>query len=369
MAINATGNSSLEALSNSYKSTTKEDDSDVLGRDDFLTMLVAQLKNQDPLNPMEGSDFSAQLAQFSQLEQLMNLNDTMESFQTNMETGSESNVIDYVGKTVTGNVDSIEVVDGTPFGGFYSIEESSDVMVQIYDENGKEVRTLYPGQKSAGTYEFAWDGLDSNGDAVDDGSYKYTVLADTGSGFMTVPTTVTGTVDSIVYNDGKAYLKVQGILVDPDSLIQADNGSEIATAAGSAVDYLGKKISTSMPLIEYDGSSEEAAMVRFEPPEKTDVVVRIFDASGQEIKSIKVASEEINKGEENEVVWDGTDESGNKVSEGFYTYAVTSDSGALDITVSQEVTEIRVVNGTQYLVLGDSGFLSTVSAITNVKEI
>lgn len=84
MAINATGNSSLDALSSSYKSTVTENDEDVLGRDAFLTMLVAQLKNQDPLNPMEGSDFSAQLAQFSQLEQLMSLNDTMEALQTNM---------------------------------------------------------------------------------------------------------------------------------------------------------------------------------------------------------------------------------------------------------------------------------------------
>ncbi|WP_049770472.1 FlgD immunoglobulin-like domain containing protein [Desulforapulum autotrophicum] len=369
MAINATGNSSLDALSSSYKSTVTENDEDVLGRDAFLTMLVAQLKNQDPLNPMEGSDFSAQLAQFSQLEQLMSLNDTMEALQTNMGGGSESNVIDYVGKVVTGNVDSIEVADGTAFGGFYNIEETSDVMVSIYDEAGNEVRTLYPGQKTAGSYDFNWDGRDNTGAVVDDGSYKYTVMGNNGSGFVTVPTSVTGTVDSIVYNEGKAYLKVQGVLVDPESLVQVGSSVETERSQGSAVDYLGRKISTSMPLISYDGSSAEAANVVFEAPEKTDVTVRLFDASGQEIKSIKLAAEDVDEGQENEVVWDGTDNSGNTVDKGLYTYAVTSDSSALDVSLSENVSEIRVINGTQYLVLGNSGFLSTISAVTNVQEI
>ncbi len=369
MAVNATGNSSLDALSSAYTAKETEKEEDVLGRDAFLTMLVAQLKNQDPLNPMEGSDFSAQLAQFSQLEQLMSLNDTMETLQTNMGGGSESNIIDYVGKVVTGNVDSIEVVDGTPFGGFYNIEETSDVMVSIYDEAGKEVRILYPGQKTAGSYDFTWDGRDNSGALVDDGSYKYTVMANTGSGFVNVPTSVTGTVDSVVYNEGKAYLKVQGVLVDLESLIQVGNSVETERSQGSAVDYLGRKISTAMPLIDYDGSSAEAAKVAFEVPEKTNVTVRFFDASGQEVKSIKLASDDVKQGEANQVIWDGTDSSGNTVEKGIYAYAVTSDSGALDSSLSGEVSEIRVINGTQYLVLGDSGFLSTIITITNVQEI
>ena len=369
MAVNATTNSTLDALSNSYKSTTAEKEEDILGRDAFLTMLVAQLKNQDPLNPMEGTDFSSQLAQFSQLEQLMNLNDTMETFMSSMGEESESNAIDYVGKKVTGNVDSIEVVGGTPFGGFYNIDESSDIMVKIYDKSGNEVRTLYPGQKSAGTYDFSWDGKDSTGTLVEDGSYKYTVLADTGSGYTAIPTTVTGTVDSIVYNEGKAYLKVQGILIDPESLVQVGNVGEVETTQGSAVDYLGRSITTSMPLIDYDGSSDEAATISFEVPTKTDVTVRFFDASGEEIKSIKVDADDIKAGEENKVVWDGTDKNKDKVAEGVYSYAITSGSGALDVAVSEEVTEIRVLNGTQYLVLGDSGYLSGVGSITKVKEI
>ncbi|MDY0219642.1 MAG: FlgD immunoglobulin-like domain containing protein [Desulfobacterium sp.] len=367
MAINVTGNSSLDALNNAYKPKDKEKSEDVLGRDAFLTMLVAQLKNQDPLNPMEGSDFSAQLAQFSQLEQLMQLNTTMESLQTGEE--GHSNVVDHVGKTVTANVDALEVVDGTPFGGFYNIQESSDVMIKIYDKAGNEVRTLYPGQKNPGNYDFKWDARSNSGGAVEDGSYTYAVLANNGSGFVEVPTIITGTVDSVVYNQGKAYLKVQGVLVDPASLIEVGGGSEPEKNPGSAVDYLGRKVSTSMPLVDYDGKNGEAGRFTFTPPGKSDVTLRIFDQSGQEIRSIRVDSEDVLRDEENEVTWDGTDKGGQRVPKGVYAYAVTSDSGALDVSASDEVTEIRVINGTQYLVLGSSGFLSTISTITNVKKI
>ncbi|MBI9087735.1 MAG: hypothetical protein JEZ12_00800 [Desulfobacterium sp.] len=368
MAVTAAGNSSLDALSNSYKSKESEKEEDVLGRDAFLTMLVAQLKNQDPLNPMEGSDFSAQLAQFSQLEQLMNLNDTMESMKKAEGSGSQSNITDYVGKMVTGEVDSIEVVDETPFGGLYNITKSADVMVKIYDKDGKEVRTLYPGQKDPGTYDLGWDGKDNAGQKVTDGSYKYTVLANDGSGFAAIPTSVTGTVESIVYNEGKAYLKVQGILVDPASLVQVGNAVEVEKPTESPVDYLGRKITTSHPLISYDGSAEEAAKVKFEVPEKAEVILRIFDKSGQQIQSIKVPKDEVKVGEENEVTWDGKDSRGKTVAEGLYSYAITSGSGTVDVSMSENVSEIKVINGTQFLALGDTGFLSTVGSITNVKE-
>jgi flagellar basal-body rod modification protein FlgD len=376
MAISATGNSSLDALSNSYKSNDKEknEKSDALGMDTFLTMLVAQLKNQDPLNPMEGSDFSAQLAQFSQLEQLMNLNDSVDSMKESEGSGSQTNVTDYVGKIVTGDVDSIEVVEGTPFGGLYNIKKSADVMVKVYDKDGNEVRTLYPGQKVPGTYDFKWDGKDNAGQKVGDGSYKYTVLANEGAGFVAIPTSVTGTVESIVYNEGKAYLKVQGILVDPASLVQVGNPAEVEKSTESPVDYLGRKITTSHPVISYDGSAKEAAKVKFELLKDADATVRIFDASGQQIQTITVVGEDLKEGDDNpmvdkEAIWDGKDSRGNTMPEGLYSYAVTVGSEAVDVSMSENVSEIRVINGTQFLVLGDSGFLSTVGTITNVKEI
>jgi flagellar basal-body rod modification protein FlgD len=123
MTISSSQNSSLEKITSSYQSNEKEkaEKEDALGQDAFLTMLVAQLQNQDPLNPMDGTDFSAQLAQFSQLEQLISLNDSMADLAKAYDTNSEGDVVGYIGKQVTGNVDVMNVDEGTVSGGFYSL--------------------------------------------------------------------------------------------------------------------------------------------------------------------------------------------------------------------------------------------------------
>ncbi|HKK90852.1 MAG TPA: flagellar hook assembly protein FlgD, partial [Desulfobacteraceae bacterium] len=158
MTIESAQNKTMDRLSGSYQPRETEKEEDALGRENFLTMLVAQMENQDPLNPMEGSDFSAQLAQFSSLEQLMNLNKTMESMQTAFSSSSEPDVTGMVGKEVTGDVDSVEVVDSKPFGGSYTMTGTGEVMVEIFDSEGNQVRSLYPGQKNPGNYNINWDG-------------------------------------------------------------------------------------------------------------------------------------------------------------------------------------------------------------------
>jgi hypothetical protein len=106
MAITSTGNTSLDTITSAYQSNQNEktETAEDLGKEDFLTMLVAQLQNQDPLSPMEGTDFSAQLAQFSSLEQLMNLNDSMDSLASSFSNDSEGDMLGYMGKQVTGTV-------------------------------------------------------------------------------------------------------------------------------------------------------------------------------------------------------------------------------------------------------------------------
>ncbi len=114
-----TANSSLETITNSYEPYQTSEDEDALGRDVFLTMLVAQFQNQDPLNPMDGTDFSAQLAQFSQLEQLIGLNEAMDGLSGVLGNDSQDNVLDYIGKTVVGDVDVMNIDRGTISRGTY----------------------------------------------------------------------------------------------------------------------------------------------------------------------------------------------------------------------------------------------------------
>lgn len=367
MTISSTGNSSLDKITSSYQSsdTEKTDKEDALGRDAFLTMLVAQLENQDPLNPMDGTDFSAQLAQFSQLEQLINLNDSMESLAASFSEKSEGDALSYIGKQVTGNVDIMTVDEGAVSGGFYSLSKAADVMVTIADADGKTIKTLYPGQQATGSHLISWDGTDNNGDAVEDGSYTYTVLADTGSGYKEVPSSITGTVSGVAYNNGKPYLVVQGILLDPDSVtavanIAASDGSE------SALSYLGKTVTSGSPIVLMEDGDVSGDELNFNLDKQEDVTIKIYDAYDEVVKTITVSAANTVAGE-NKVEWDGISDSGYKAEDGLYYYTVKAGSSYAKTPVSEEVSGIKYVNGTQYLVMKDSGRLVSLSSITGIN--
>jgi flagellar basal-body rod modification protein FlgD len=367
MTISSTGNSSLDKISSSYQSSdsekTKKDDA--LGRDAFLTMLVAQLQNQDPLNPMDGTDFSAQLAQFSQLEQLINLNDSMDSLATSFSKKSEGDAVSYIGKQVTGNVNIMTVDEGTVSGGFYNLSKAADVMVSITDADGKTVKTLYPGQQATGSHLISWNGTDNNGDAVEDGSYTYTVLANTGSGFAAVPSSITGTVSGVAYNNGKAYLVVQGILLDLESVTAV---SDIAASGGSesALNYLGKTVTSNSPIILMEDGDVSGDELNFKLDAQKDVTIKIYDVYDELVKTITVSAGNTVSGE-NKVEWNGMSDSGYKAEDGLYYYTVKADSSYAKTTVSEEVSGIKYVNGGQYLVMKDSGRLVSLSTITGIN--
>ncbi len=367
MTISSTGNSSLEKITNSYQSsdTEKTNKEDALGRDAFLTMLVAQLENQDPLNPMDGTDFSAQLAQFSQLEQLINLNDSMDSLAASFGENSEGDAMTYIGKQVTGNVDTMTVDEGAVSGGFYSLSKAADVMVSITDADGKTVKTLYPGQQATGSHLISWDGTDNNGDAVEDGNYTYTVLANTGSGYAEVPSSITGTVSGVAYNNGKAYLVVQGILLDLKSVTAVSN-TDTSGGSESALSYLGKTVTSNSPIVLVEDGDVSGDELNFKLDAKNDVTINIYDVYDELVKTITVSADDTVAGE-NKVEWNGMSDSGYKVEDGLYYYAVKADSNYAKTPVSEEVSGIKYVNGGQYLVMKDSGRLVSLSTITGIN--
>lgn len=369
MSVSSTGNSSLENITNSYQSNAKDksEKSDALGQDAFLKMLVAQLQNQDPLNPMDGTDFSAQLAQFSQLEQLINLNSSMESIASAFSQDSEGDVVDYLGKQVTGNVDIMNVDEGTVSGGFYNLSKPGDVMINITNADGKTIKTIYDGQKDTGAHLISWDGTDNNGDAVGDGSYHYTVMANSGSGYAEVPSSITGNVEGIAYNDGKPYLVVQGILLDPDSItavidVEENNG----TSVDSLLAYLGQTVSSSSPIVLVEDGVVSGEELSFNLDTPEDATIKIYDAYDELVATIPVSSEDL-VGGENSVHWDGLADSGYQVADGLYYYTVKTDSGFAKTSISEEVSGIKYMNNSQFLVMKDSGRLVALSTITGIN--
>lgn len=369
MAVSSTGNASLDTITASYQSNDnkKTEKEDALGRDTFLTMLVAQLQNQDPLNPMDGTDFSAQLAQFSQLEQLINLNDSMTNMAKAFTDNSEGDVVNLVGKQVTGNVDVMNVDEGTVSGGFYNLSQPAEVMITITDASGKTVKTLHEGQQTTGSHLISWDGTDNSGTAVEDGSYNYTVMANTGSGYTQVPSSVTGKVEGVTYNNGKAYLVVQGVLLDPNSLtavseIEQQNGSSSTT---TPLEYIGKTVSSNAPIVLVEDGSVNGSELSFNLDRQEDVIINIYDAFDELIRTIAISSDQT-QGGDNTLEWDAVSNSGNQVSDGLYYYTVNTDSGNAKTAVQEEVSGIKYMNNSQYLVLKDSGRLISIKSITGI---
>jgi flagellar basal-body rod modification protein FlgD len=162
--------------------TTTSTKNNTLGQDQFLTLLVAQLQNQDPLNPADATEFTAQLAQYSQLEQLFNLNDSMDQLTTAQNHSERLSALSLIGQDVI--VEGSEFTLGKePVQIGYKIDGSvTGANVLIKDSSGKTVRTLAGKDLSAGNHFLTWDGKDSSGNSLAAGTYSVTVDADTSKG-------------------------------------------------------------------------------------------------------------------------------------------------------------------------------------------
>jgi flagellar basal-body rod modification protein FlgD len=192
-----------------------------LGKDEFLTLLVAQLKNQDPLNPLESADFTAQLAQFSSLEQLFGMNESLTAIQESLETQESENVLDYIGKLVKTNDSTVFIQDGNMESNAYTLEDEAEVTIFVYDSEGAEVRRIYAGWKEAGQHDLSWDGKDNNGNLVRDGIYFFEVKAIDENGFV-VPydAHLTGEVTGVTYQNSIPYLMIGNKMVAPENVIE-----------------------------------------------------------------------------------------------------------------------------------------------------
>jgi flagellar basal-body rod modification protein FlgD len=204
-----------------WETSERTEPEDETGMNQFLTMLVAQLKNQDPLNPMDGTDFTAQLAQFSSLEQQFNMNDNLAEIQAALSAQEKGNVIDYIGKTVRTKDNTIVAKDGQADSGIYTLTDRADVTVHIYDDQGLEIRKIDKGWQDSGEYDLTWDGRDNSGELVVDGTYSFEIEAkDEQDLFVSYNAYVTGEVTGVTYKNGIPYLMIGERFVSPSNILE-----------------------------------------------------------------------------------------------------------------------------------------------------
>ena len=193
-----------------------------LGRDDFLNLLVTQLQYQDPLNPMDSADFTAQLAQFSSLEQLTNMSDQLKTLTAAQAALNNSQAVTYIGKTVLCNGNATQVKEGETEALQVVLEgPAAEVFVSIYDATGDLRTTFNAGALAAGRGSIDWAGTDKDGNALPDGHYWFEVAAIDGRGNdVGVSPLSSGRVSGVAYKDGASALVVNGMSVRMEDIIE-----------------------------------------------------------------------------------------------------------------------------------------------------
>ncbi len=147
-------------------------------QDDFLKLLIAQLQNQDPLQPMDNQQFAVQLATFNSLEQLIGINNKLGTLQTSQGATNQFNAASLIGKTITSNGNTLSLQTGNPAAITYQLgANAARVVVNVQDSSGALVRQILAGAQSAGDQSVLWDGKDTSGKAVPAGPYNFEVNA------------------------------------------------------------------------------------------------------------------------------------------------------------------------------------------------
>jgi flagellar basal-body rod modification protein FlgD len=201
MAVNGVSGTSNSTLTNSRQGIADNFDT-------FLSILTTQLKNQNPLDPLDTNQFTSQLVQFTSVEQQLKTNEFLEALMVSTQGSVDSTAVSYIGKTVTASGDASELIDGQAVWGFNAASAAASATVTIKDANGNVVHTE-TGSLASGAGQFVWDGKGDDGVQRQDGTYSITIEAKNSTGgIVAVSTELTGTVSAVDLSGDEPKLTV-----------------------------------------------------------------------------------------------------------------------------------------------------------------
>jgi len=186
-----------------------------MGKDEFMRLLIAQLENQDPLEPTDNGEFIAQMAQFSSLEGISNLNSTVENFGASMQSTQALQASTLVGRSVQVLSNVSELREGEVINGTIDLKDSSsDVFVGVYSDSGEYLGDISLGSREPGEVAFEWNGLDTDGEPFPPGAYQFRAFANNGKEHEGVDLYLSQNVASVSLNSGsrgEIMLNISGL--------------------------------------------------------------------------------------------------------------------------------------------------------------
>ncbi|MBH0198317.1 MAG: flagellar hook assembly protein FlgD [Nitrospira sp.] len=212
-----TGISAAESATDTTRSTGPK----ALGQDDFLKLLVTQLKQQDPLNPTNNTEFVAQLAQFSQLEQNVKQAQLMQRSLDTQAASFQFTLLPMVGHRVGLDMPLVQVGAGPATIRYALDKDAARVSINILDQQGQVIRTLEYAGRPSGLNVAEWDGKNQNGTLMPAGVYRYALSAiDAQGASVTSQGRAQLTVSGIRMEEGAAKLVVGDLTVNPSDVVE-----------------------------------------------------------------------------------------------------------------------------------------------------
>jgi len=208
MAINGVGENFYSFLNKEQTTTTDESDAGSLALEDFMSLMTTQLKNQDPLKPMESGDFLGQIASFGTVSGIADLQNSFSSFAKSMQSDQALQGSSLVGRSVLVPSSIGMMTADNGLSGQINVSESvTDLKVKIFNEAGVVVRTIDMGTASGYT-NFTWDGFNDNGDAMPEGIYQFQATGTVAGDNTAFATATIAKVASVLVGSGSQGLTV-----------------------------------------------------------------------------------------------------------------------------------------------------------------
>jgi len=190
-----------KAFSNEFgvqRFQTEEGNKKQLGQEDFLRLIVAQIENQDPFEPAENGEFIGQLAQFGTVDGVNNLNESFAEFSRSIAGNQALNAASLIGKSVQVDGSQVTLTQGEPVTAYVDATgQVGTALVEIRGVTGEVIQTREVPLVNNKLNSFTWNGLDSAGNAVEDGVYFLSATVLTGENELTLPTAVDSEVLSV----------------------------------------------------------------------------------------------------------------------------------------------------------------------------